>query len=63
MEYQPYSLDLAWNDLRLLLKIKSDLMGRRFQDIEDISKCGDCTESFSTTGVPEMFRTVAISLG
>jgi hypothetical protein len=43
---------------------KSALKGRRFQDIEDIQKkCDDGTEGGSTTGVPEMFPTVAASLG
>jgi hypothetical protein len=36
------------------------LKGRIFQDIEDIKKN---TESYSTTGIPEMFPTVAVSLG
>jgi transposase len=47
----PYSPDLAPNDVWLFPKIKSALKGRRFQDIEDIKKCDNDTESYSTTGV------------
>jgi hypothetical protein len=38
------------------------LKGQRFQDIEDIQKSDDGTERYSTTGIPEMFQTVAASL-
>jgi hypothetical protein len=31
--------------------------------MNDIQKCDDGTESYSTTGVSEMFPTVAASLG
>jgi len=41
--------------------MKSALEGRRFQDIEGIKK-NDGTESYSTTGVPEVFLTVAAPL-
>jgi hypothetical protein len=40
----------------------SALKGRRFQDVEDIKKCDDGTESCSTAGAPEMFLTVAGSI-
>jgi hypothetical protein len=62
MEHPPSSPDLTPNDFWLLLKIKSALKGRRFQDTGDIKKCDDDTESCSTTGVPEMFPTVAGSI-
>jgi hypothetical protein len=38
MEHPSYSPDLAPNDFWLFQKIKSTLMGRKFQDIEDIHK-------------------------
>jgi hypothetical protein len=38
------------------------LKGRRFEDTEDIQKCDDGTESYSTTGVPKIFPTVAGSI-
>jgi len=63
MEHQPCSPDLAPYDFWLFQKIKSALKGRRFQDTEDIKKCDHGTESYSTTGVPETFQTVATSLG
>jgi hypothetical protein len=62
MEHPPCSPDLPLNDFWLFPKIKSALKTRRFQDIEDTRKCEDDTESYSTTGVPEMFPTVAASL-
>jgi hypothetical protein len=44
--------------------MKSALKGQRFQDTEDITeKCDDGTESYSTTGVPKMFPTVAALSG
>jgi hypothetical protein len=61
--HPPCSLDLAPNDFWLFPNINSALKRRRFQDIEDIKKCDDGTESCSTTGVPKMFPTVATSLG
>jgi hypothetical protein len=63
MELPSYSRDLAPNDFWVFLKIKSLLKGRRFQDIEDIKKKSDNgTESYSTTGFPKLFPTVAASL-
>jgi hypothetical protein len=44
-------------------KTKYVLKGQRFQDIDIQKKCDDSTESYSTTGVPEVFPTVAASLG
>jgi hypothetical protein len=41
----------------------SALKGRRFQGMKISKKCDNGTESYSTTGVPKMFPTVAISLG
>jgi hypothetical protein len=38
MEHPPYSPDLAPNDLCLFPKMKFALKGRKFQDIEDITK-------------------------
>jgi hypothetical protein len=52
---------LVLNDFRLFPKIKSALRERRFQNTENIKKC-DVTESYSTTGIPEVFLTVAASL-
>jgi hypothetical protein len=51
------------NSFWLFPKIHSALQGRRFQDIKKVKKREDGTESYSTTGVPEMFPTVATSLG
>jgi hypothetical protein len=64
MEHPPSSSDLALNYFWLFPKIKSVLKGRRSQDIEgnQRKKC-DGTESYSTTGFPEVFPTVATSLG
>jgi hypothetical protein len=48
--------------------MKFALKGRRFQDIEDIQKKKkkkkkkSDPESYSTTGIPKMFPTVATSL-
>jgi hypothetical protein len=42
---------------------KSDLKGRRFQAIEDNQKKYYSTESYFTTGVPDMFPTVTALLG
>jgi hypothetical protein len=36
MEHPSFSPDLDPNDFRLFPKIKSDLKGRRFEDIKDI---------------------------
>jgi hypothetical protein len=55
--------DFVPNDFWLFPQIKSALKGRRFHDIEDIEKCDDGTESYSTTEVPEKFLTVAASSG
>jgi hypothetical protein len=60
MEHPSCSPDLAMNDFWLFPKIKSALKGGRFQDTEYIH---DSTESYSTTGVPKMFPTVAASFG
>jgi hypothetical protein len=56
MEHSSYSPDLAPNDFWLFLKVKSDLKGRGFQDIEDIQK--KCDDD-SITGVPKIFPTVS----
>jgi hypothetical protein len=50
-EHPPYSPDMA------------ALKGRRFQDIEDVQKYDDGTETYFKTGVSKMFLTVAASLG
>jgi hypothetical protein len=50
MEHPPYSLDLAPNDFRILKTVKK-------------KKSHDGTGSSSTTGVPNIFQTVAASLG
>jgi hypothetical protein len=64
MQDPPYSPDLAPNDFRLLSEIKSALKVWRFQDIEDIlKKSYDRSESYSTTGIPNMFPTLVASLG
>jgi hypothetical protein len=63
MEHPSCSPDLAPNDFWLFPKIKIALKGRSFQDTEDIQKCDHGSESYSTTGVPEIFPTVAASLG
>jgi hypothetical protein len=64
IEYPHFSANLALNDFWLFPKIKSVLKGHRFQDTEDtIKKCDYGTESYYTTGVPQMFPTVAASLG
>jgi hypothetical protein len=55
---------LAPNGFWLSSEIKSALKGQSFQDIEDTPpKKDDDNESYSTTGFPKMFRTVATSLG
>jgi hypothetical protein len=51
------------NVLWLFPKIKSALKGPRFQGTENIQKCDDGTESYTTTGIPKMFPTVTASLG
>jgi hypothetical protein len=61
MEHPSYSHDLAPNDFWLFPKTNSSLQGQGFQDIKDIKKCDDSTESYSTTGVPKMFLTAAVS--
>jgi hypothetical protein len=56
--------NLALNDFWLFPNIKSALKGRRFQDIEGIqNKCDNGTETYSITGVPEMFPRMIGSLG
>jgi hypothetical protein len=63
-EHPLCSFDLAPNTFWLFPKIKFALKGRKFQDTEDIQKkFGDITESYSITGVPKMFPTVAALLG
>jgi hypothetical protein len=63
MEQPSNSPVLAPNDVWLFPKIKPALKGRRFHNTEDIQKkIDDGTESYSATGVPEMFATVAASL-
>jgi hypothetical protein len=60
-----WDYSLAPNELYLVPKTKSALKGPRFQDTEDIyiyiKKKSD--DSYSTTGFPKMFPTVAASLG
>jgi hypothetical protein len=63
MEYPPCSPDLTPNDFWLFTKMKSALKGRRFQGIENIQKCNESTESYSTTVVPKLFPTGAAPLG
>jgi hypothetical protein len=66
MEYPSYSPDLALNDFWLFPNINYAFKGRIFQNIEHIKKkkkkCDNGTESYSTTGVPKMFPTVAGSI-
>jgi hypothetical protein len=59
MEHSPYFHDLAPNDFWLFPKLERVLKGPRFQVTEDIEKTDDCTESYSTTGIPKMFPSVA----
>jgi hypothetical protein len=63
-EHQPYSTDLAPNDFWLFSETMSALKGRRFQDTEisKQKKSDKGTGSYSTTGIPKMFPTVAASL-
>jgi hypothetical protein len=61
MEHLPHSPDLDLNGF-WLFPIKYVLKGQRFQDNDDIKKSDDSTESYSTTGVPKMFPTMAASL-
>jgi hypothetical protein len=63
MEHPPYIPDLAANKFGVFPKINSALNRRRFQDIEDIKKCDNGTESFSTAEIPKIFPAVAASLG
>jgi hypothetical protein len=63
MEHPLCSADLVPNDFWLFPGIKFALKGQRFQNIEDIKKSDDGTESCSTARVPEILRTVAASLG
>jgi hypothetical protein len=63
MEHPPCSPDLPPCAFRLFQKTKFALKGLRFQDNEDLQKKSDDTDSYSTTGAPEMFQTVAASLG
>jgi hypothetical protein len=64
LEHPPYSPALAPNASWLFPKIMSALKGRKFWDTENIKrKCENGTESYSTTGIPRMFTTVATSLG
>jgi len=63
MQHPPYSPDLALNDFRLFPKIKTALKGQKFQITEDIQKTWRRHWSYSTTGVPKIFPTVAASLG
>jgi hypothetical protein len=61
MEHPTCSPDLAPNDMWLFPKINSPFRWR-FQDIEDIKKCDDDTESYSTTGVAKILPRVEVSL-
>jgi hypothetical protein len=59
MKHPSYSPDLASNDFWLFPKIKCALKGRTLQDTEDIphpQKSDNGTRSYSTTGIPKMFR-------
>jgi hypothetical protein len=60
VEYPSYSPDLPPNDFLLFTKMKSILRGRKFQDTEDIKKCDDGTERYSTTGVPNISNSAGI---
>jgi hypothetical protein len=62
MEYPSYSPDLAPNNFWLFHKIKSALKERDFRILKTFKK-SDVTGSYSTTGVPKMFLTVAALLG
>jgi hypothetical protein len=63
MEHPPYYPDLALNNFWLFpeIHVRSPLKGLRFQDTENIEKSDDGTTSYSITGVPKMFPTVAAS--
>jgi hypothetical protein len=55
-----------WYGSKWLLAVfrnKVYLKGMKIQNIEDMQKWDDSTESYSTTEVPKMFPTVAASLG
>jgi hypothetical protein len=54
---------LAPNDFWLSPEIQSTLKCEDFRTLKESKKKFDDTESYSTTGVPEMFPTVAASLG
>jgi hypothetical protein len=58
----PYFHDLALNDFLAVYKNKVCLKGRRFQDNERNQK-NDDAGSYSTTGIPKLFPTVAALLG
>jgi len=64
LKWNTHPVSLIW--LRMtsgyFQKIKSVLQWWTFRGIEGIrKKCNDGTESYSTTGFPEMFPTVAAS--
>jgi len=62
MEYPPYSPDMTPNDLRLFPKIKSAFRDEDFRMLRASKKCDDGNERCSTTGVIEIFPTVAATL-
>jgi hypothetical protein len=64
MKQPSCSADFTSNGFWPFTKIKCALKGSRFKCSEDIKrKCYDATENYFTTGVPNMFPTVASSLG
>jgi len=56
MEHPPYSPDLVLNDFWLFPKIKSALMGPRFQDTEDIQKMRQHCWSKCRAALREYFK-------
>ena len=52
----PHSLDLAFCDIFLFPRMKRDLKGKRFQNVEEVRKKNDGgTESYHSARVPELF--------
>jgi len=62
IKHPPYSPALAPNIFWLFQKIKSALKGRKFQDAES-KNVTTVLKSCSTEEVPNVFQTVAASLG
>jgi len=54
--HPPYSLDLAPYDFFLFPRMKRDLKGRRFQNVEEVKEKNDGgTEGYHFARVPELF--------